>query len=176
MVALSDCRAPGTQRALNGLKTVVVIWWSSPVRIVDTSSAGTCPPAGGRCEPPTTPHSVCAAPRPAGEAWAAGPGRSRPLRAASRGRPAGPRSAPSESPCTAGYSATTSRSLTPARRPGSGDARRAPVRCRHDRLPLPHCRCGRHGSSGTAVGVNGAAGRRAMQHLTNNTYELRYYT
>jgi hypothetical protein len=27
VVALSDCRALCTQRALNGLKTVVVIWW-----------------------------------------------------------------------------------------------------------------------------------------------------
>ena len=120
--------------------------WASLVRIVDSRSAGTRPATGGRCEPPTTPRSTCDAPRPAGEAWAAGPGPSRLFRAAPQGRPAGPRSAPSEPPCTAEYSATTSRSLVTARQPGSGDARRAPVRCQHDRLALPHRCHGRPGS------------------------------
>jgi hypothetical protein len=123
--------------------------YTSAIRTVDFRTAGTVHAAGGRCEPPTTPHSTYDAPRPAGEGCAVRPGWSRTLRAAGRDRSATPRSTPERSPCSAGRSATTLHSLAAAQRPRPGQACRALVRCRYDRVPpwvirVPAQRTGDH--------------------------------
>ncbi len=106
----------------------------SPMRTVESRSAGRRSVASGYCEPLSTPYSAFDVPRPAGEAWAEKPRSTRTLRAAAPGIPAVPRPVPGKSPCSAVRSTTTLRSLATAQRPGSGEAcSRAPVRCRHER-------------------------------------------